>query len=107
MRAQHFRGNVFVANLPPEFSDEQLAEAGIEYIGDWVYDDEPTEIRTKKGPLVTLPYSVELNDIPMMLVQHHESAYFTQRCIDSFERLYREGADRSGAAARRSKLGLA
>ena len=27
MRAQHFRGNVFVANLPPEFSDEQLAEA--------------------------------------------------------------------------------
>jgi len=27
MRTQHFRGNVFVANLPPEFSDEQLAEA--------------------------------------------------------------------------------
>ena len=27
MRSQHFRGNVFVANLPPEFSDEQLAEA--------------------------------------------------------------------------------
>jgi RNA recognition motif-containing protein len=27
MRAQHFRGNVFVANLPPEFSDEELAEA--------------------------------------------------------------------------------
>ena len=27
MRAQHFRGNVFVANLPPELSDEQLAEA--------------------------------------------------------------------------------
>ena len=27
MRAQYFRGNVFVANLPPEFSDDQLAEA--------------------------------------------------------------------------------
>jgi RNA recognition motif-containing protein len=27
MRAQTFRGNVFVANLPPEISDEQLAEA--------------------------------------------------------------------------------
>jgi RNA recognition motif-containing protein len=27
MRAQNFRGNVFVANLPPEISDEQLAEA--------------------------------------------------------------------------------
>jgi allantoinase len=72
-----------------------LAAAGIRYIGDWVYDDEPTEIRTTHGPLITLPYSVELNDIPMMLVQHHESGYFTQRCIDSFERLYREGAERA------------
>jgi len=27
MRSQHFRGNVFVANLPPEYSDERLAEA--------------------------------------------------------------------------------
>ena len=72
-----------------------LAAAGIKYIGDWVYDDEPTEIRTIYGPLITLPYSVELNDIPMMLVQHHESGYFTQRCIDSFERLYREGAERA------------
>ena len=26
MRSQHARGNVFVANLPPEFSDDQLAE---------------------------------------------------------------------------------
>jgi peptidoglycan/xylan/chitin deacetylase (PgdA/CDA1 family) len=72
-----------------------LAAAGIRYIGDWVYDDEPTEIHTKHGPLITLPYSVELNDIPMMLVQHHESAYFAQRCIDSFERLYDEGAERA------------
>jgi allantoinase len=72
-----------------------LAAAGVKYIGDWVYDDEPTEIRTAHGPLVTLPYTVELNDIPMMLVQHHESAYFAQRCIDYFERLYREGAGRA------------
>jgi RNA recognition motif-containing protein len=27
MRLQYFRGNVFVANLPPDFSDDQLAEA--------------------------------------------------------------------------------
>jgi peptidoglycan/xylan/chitin deacetylase (PgdA/CDA1 family) len=74
---------------------ELLAAAGIKYIGDWVYDDEPTEIQTANGPLVTLPYTVELNDIPMMLVQHHESEYFTGRCIDTFDRLYQEGADRA------------
>ena len=73
---------------------EHLAAAGIKYIGDWVYDDEPTEIATKHGPLITLPYSVELNDIPMMIVQHHESEYFTRRCIDSFDRYYAEGAAR-------------
>jgi hypothetical protein len=78
-----------------EDTPDLLAAAGVKYIGDWVYDDEPTEIRTAHGPLVTLPYSVELNDIPMMLVQHHESAYFTQRCVDSFERLYSEGAERA------------
>ena len=78
-----------------EETPDLLAAAGVEYIGDWVYDDEPSEIRTAHGPLVTLPYTVELNDIPMMLVQHHESGYFTTRCLDSFERLYREGAGRA------------
>jgi hypothetical protein len=73
---------------------EHLAGAGIKYIGDWVYDDEPTVIRTAKGPLVTLPYSVELNDIPMMLVQHHEAEHWYRRCADAFDRLYAEGAQR-------------
>ena len=73
---------------------ELLAGAGIKYIGDWVYDDEPTVIRTGSGPLVTLPYSVELNDIPMMIVKHHEAAYWRQSCIDYFDRLYKEGAER-------------
>jgi allantoinase len=73
---------------------ELLAEAGVKYIGDWVYDDEPTKIRTAKGPLVTLPYTVELNDIPMMLVQHHESDHMLKRAIDSFDRLYEEGKAR-------------
>jgi RNA recognition motif-containing protein len=27
MRLQYFRGNLFVANLPPDFADDQLAEA--------------------------------------------------------------------------------
>jgi peptidoglycan/xylan/chitin deacetylase (PgdA/CDA1 family) len=73
---------------------EHLAAAGIRYIGDWVYDDEPTEIATQHGPLVTLPYTVECNDIPVMMVQHHEAPYWTQKCIDSFDRLYQEGAER-------------
>src|SRR5512135_3724677 len=73
---------------------ELLAAAGVKYIGDWVYDDEPTVIRTAKGPLVTLPYTIELNDIPMMLIQHHESDHLLRRTIDSFDRLYAESRER-------------
>ncbi len=74
---------------------EILAGAGVRYIGDWVWDDEPGEIATGNGPLVTLPYTVELNDIPMMLVQHHESPHWLQRCRDAFDRLYAEGEERA------------
>lgn len=74
---------------------ELLAEAGIRYIGDWVYDDEPTEIRTANGLLVTLPYTVELNDIPMMIVQHHRADELLRRATDQFDRLYREAASRA------------
>jgi peptidoglycan/xylan/chitin deacetylase (PgdA/CDA1 family) len=74
---------------------ELLVDAGVKYIGDWVYDDEPTFIRTARGPLVTLPYTIELNDIPMMIVQHHESDYLLKRAIDQFDRLYAEGKERA------------
>ncbi len=78
---------------------EILAAAGIRYIGDWVYDDEPTIIRTAAGPLLTLPYTVELNDIPMMIIQHHESDYLMRRAIDQFDRLYAEGEQRAKIVA--------
>jgi allantoinase len=77
-----------------EETPDLLTAAGVKYIGDWVYDDEPTEIATDHGPLVTLPYTVENNDIPMMIVQHHEAAYWTQKCTDTFDRYYLEGAER-------------
>ena len=78
-----------------EETPDLLAEAGVRYVGDWVYDDEPCEIATRSGTLVTLPYTVELNDIPMMMVQHHRSEVFFERARDQFDRLYREGAERA------------
>src|SRR5438093_5224040 len=74
---------------------ELLVSAGVKYIGDWVYDDEPTAIRTAKGPLVTLPYTVEINDIGIMIIQHHESEHLAKRAIDQFDRLYAEGKSRA------------
>ena len=71
-----------------------LAAAGVKYVGDFPYDDEPTQIKTAHGPLMTLPYTVENNDIPMMIVQHHEGAYWTKKCTDTFDQYYLEASER-------------
>jgi allantoinase len=76
-----------------------LAEAGIRYIADWVVDDEPCEIKTAHGSVLTMPYTVELNDISMMMVQHHAAGEFESRCMDYFERVYAESATRAKVMA--------
>ncbi len=68
-----------------------LAEEGIEYVSDWVNDDQPYEIKTIARPLVMVPYTLEINDIPMMLTQHHEAHQLFDRARDQFDRLYEEG----------------
>jgi len=71
---------------------DYLAQEGIEYVSDWVNDDQPYDIRTTAGPLVSVPYSIELNDIPMMVIQHHASSEWVRRVKDQFDRLWAEGA---------------
>lgn len=71
---------------------DRLFDAGIRYIADWVLDDQPCRLRADNGEMVALPYSVELNDIPMMAVQHHDSQVLFTRIRDSFDRLWQEGA---------------
>jgi allantoinase len=98
-RLEQFTGKRPVGWLGPGLTQtletpELLVEAGVKYIGDWVYDDEPTVIKTAKGPLVTLPYTVELNDIPMMIVQHHDSDHLYKRAVETFDQLYEESAQR-------------
>ena len=95
-----FTGKAPVGWLSPGLTEtyytpDYLAEAGIQYIADWVIDDEPCEIRTNYGNVLAMPYNVEINDIPMMMVQHHESSQWVQRAMDQFEQLYEEGATRA------------
>ena len=40
-----------------------LAEEGIRYLCDWCNDDQPYPMKVKKGKLISVPYSVEINDI--------------------------------------------
>jgi hypothetical protein len=74
---------------------DHLSEAGIEYIGDWVLDDEPVTLKTKHKPVVALPYTFELHDIVMMALQNHSSGEFHRRAMDAFDCLYAESAGRA------------
>jgi len=67
-----------------------LAAEGVEYVADWVLDDQPCEIATASGPIVSIPYTVETNDITMMALQHHAAEEMLRRSIDQFDRLYEE-----------------
>jgi peptidoglycan/xylan/chitin deacetylase (PgdA/CDA1 family) len=69
-----------------------MAEAGLIYHTDWVHDDQPVPIRVKSGKLVSVPYSIELNDVPVFL-QHYEADYFARICKAQFDQLYAEGAE--------------
>lgn len=71
-----------------------VAEAGIRYFCDLVHDDQPWPVRVRNGRLITVPYSVDLNDA-VTWRQGFESEDFARMVTDTFDTLWREG-ERSG-----------
>ncbi|MBI4333242.1 MAG: polysaccharide deacetylase family protein [Chloroflexi bacterium] len=69
-----------------------LAEEGIKYVADWPCDDQPFEMKVKKGRLFSIPYSVGINDMPAFNAEHHTASEFYEMIKDQFDALYREGA---------------
>lgn len=69
-----------------------LSAAGVDYVADWVIDDQPTWIQGTPRPMLSVPYTVELNDIPLMAIQHHRSDEMFHRGVLQTERLLQDGA---------------
>jgi allantoinase len=69
-----------------------LAEAGIEYVADWVVDDQPVPLKTRAGNIISVPYTVEINDVVISAVQQQPSEEIYRRGRDQFDRLYLDGA---------------
>ena len=77
-----------------------LAEAGVEYVGDLVLDDQPVTVETAHGPIVALPYNLEIHDIAQQMIQYHGSEIYARRAIDAFDCLYEEASAPDGDGAR-------
>ena len=71
---------------------DYLAEAGFRFVTDWPMDEQPVTMKTAAGPMVAMPYTMELSDLPMMVVHQHESRVWLERVKAQFDRLYLEGA---------------
>jgi peptidoglycan/xylan/chitin deacetylase (PgdA/CDA1 family) len=71
-------------------TSDYLAAAGIEYVANWVLDDQPVYVKTATKPVVSVPYTLELNDIAMMVIQNHPAEELFRRGRDQFDRLYAE-----------------
>lgn len=65
-----------------------LANHGVEYVCDWVNDDLP--YRMNNG-MYSIPYSIEVNDMPLFNMPSISIADFKRRICDAFDVLYREG----------------
>lgn len=79
-----------------EHTIDLFAEAGGRYTCDLFHDDQPTPVRTRSGRrFVSVPYSLELNDTIVYVVNRIEPRRYGQMIRDAFDRLYAEG-ERSG-----------
>lgn len=74
----------------PETPD-LLRRHGIMFLHDWLVDDLPCWMRTAHGPMLAMPYTFELNDVPIYAVQHSTTDEMLRRLEATLAVFGREG----------------
>ena len=72
---------------------DRLAEEGLIFFTDLLNDDQPYLIRTPSGPIVSIPYSVEINDFMIFFRRGMSTSEASQVLQEQLDELYREGAE--------------
>jgi peptidoglycan/xylan/chitin deacetylase (PgdA/CDA1 family) len=65
-----------------------LAEEGIRYLCDWCNDDQPYPMKVKAGKMISIPYCMEINDIPLYMRKGYTGEQYFRSVMDQFETLY-------------------
>lgn len=71
-RLTAYSGKAIDGWLSPWISESQLTpellnQNGFKYTLNWAHDDRPVEFATATGPLLSIPYPQEINDIPTII----------------------------------------
>lgn len=92
---QRIRGYLAPALTHTERTLDLIAEHDFWYSCDLFQDDQPQPLKTKTGKLVSLPYSLEVNDVITYSVQGWSPDRYTDILKRHFDQLLEEG-DSSG-----------
>ena len=71
---------------------DYLADEGLDYVCDWVNDDQPYFMDAGGRQMVSLPYSTEINDLPQFRAGRSNEE-FESMIRRQFDRLYMEGEE--------------
>ena len=69
------------------------AQEGLIYFNDLMNDDQPYMLQTEHGPIVSVPYTVEMNDFMMFLRRGNSTSEAVEVMKEQFDVLYEEGAE--------------
>ncbi|WP_419838458.1 polysaccharide deacetylase family protein [Candidatus Poriferisodalis sp.] len=93
---QQLQGMLGPAVSNTALTPDLMAETGLIYHADWFHDDQPVPLATRGGQrLVSVPYSMELNDVPVF-TQHHDTGEFVAMARAQLDVLRREADDSAG-----------
>lgn len=67
-----------------------LKEAGYTYLLDWPVDDQPIWMRTRAGPILSVPYPLELNDAGQIIWRQHNTSEFADMLVAQFDEMLRQ-----------------
>ena len=71
-----------------------LKEQGFSYVMDWPADDQPFWMKTRSGPILSVPYSIELNDSPAQIFRQHTGRQFAEMIVDQFDEMLEQSRKR-------------
>jgi peptidoglycan/xylan/chitin deacetylase (PgdA/CDA1 family) len=79
---------------PSLVTTDLLAEAGYSYVLDWgICDEQPFWVRSRSGPILSVPYPIELNDQPTVVFRHSSAADYADMIVDNFDEMLRRSED--------------